>query len=185
MLCVVFGLSLLDRTNISAAYIAGMSADLELTVGARYSIALLVFFIGYALFEIPSNLVIRRLGAQWWLSFLIVSWGLCVLGMGFVHNWEALTVCRALLGVFEAGRKHFSSLFCCYMSRCADIPSLPRRYLHYWFLVQTVRDRSSRLTFLYGLPALLRIWTHLCIRPVANQCRKWNLRSRMEMDLHH
>lgn len=65
MLCVVFGLSLLDRTNISAAYIAGMSTDLELTVGARYSIALLVFFIGYALFEIPSNLVIRRLGAQW------------------------------------------------------------------------------------------------------------------------
>ena len=46
MLCVVFGLSLLDRTNISAAYIAGMAVDLELTVGARYSIALLVFFIG-------------------------------------------------------------------------------------------------------------------------------------------
>lgn len=108
MLCVVFGLSLLDRTNISAAYIAGMSADLELTVGARYSIALLVFFIGYALFELPSNLVIRRLGAQWWLSFLIISWGLCVLGMGFVHTWESLTVCRALLGVFEAGRKHSS-----------------------------------------------------------------------------
>ncbi|KEF61666.1 uncharacterized protein A1O9_03234 [Exophiala aquamarina CBS 119918] len=103
MLCVVFGLSLLDRTNISAAYIAGMSTDLELTVGARYSISLLVFFIGYALFEIPSNLVIRRLGARWWLSFLIISWGCCVLGMGFVHNWVGLTVCRVLLGIFEAG----------------------------------------------------------------------------------
>lgn len=55
MLCVVFGLSLLDRANISAAYIAGMSRSLQLTVGARYSIALLVFFIGYGLFEIPSN----------------------------------------------------------------------------------------------------------------------------------
>jgi len=105
MLCVVFGLSLLDRTNISAAYIAGMSTDLELAVGARYSIALLVFFIGYALFEIPSNLVIRRLGARWWLSFLITSWGLAVLGMGFVHSWVTLTVCRVLLGIFEAGRK--------------------------------------------------------------------------------
>ncbi|ETI23078.1 hypothetical protein G647_04874 [Cladophialophora carrionii CBS 160.54] len=103
MLCVVFGLSLLDRTNISAAYIAGMAVDLELTVGARYSIALLVFFIGYAIFELPSNLVIRRLGAQIWLGFLITAWGLCVLGMGFVHSWEALTVCRALLGIFEAG----------------------------------------------------------------------------------
>jgi hypothetical protein len=54
-LCFVFGLSLLDRTNISAAYIAGLAADLDLAVGARYNIALLVFFIGYALFELPSN----------------------------------------------------------------------------------------------------------------------------------
>jgi hypothetical protein len=45
MLCVVFGLSLLDRTNISAAYIAGLAQDLRLT-GQRYNIALLVFFIG-------------------------------------------------------------------------------------------------------------------------------------------
>ncbi|KAF2753513.1 retrograde regulation protein 2 [Pseudovirgaria hyperparasitica] len=103
MLCVVFGLSLLDRTNISAAYIAGLSSDVALNVGARYNIALLVFFIGYALFELPSNMVIRRLGARLWLSFLIISWGACVLGMGFVHSWVSLTVCRALLGMFEAG----------------------------------------------------------------------------------
>lgn len=45
MLCLVFGLSLLDRTNISAAYIAGLAQDLRLT-GQRYNIALLVFFIG-------------------------------------------------------------------------------------------------------------------------------------------
>lgn len=45
MLCIVFGLSLLDRTNISAAFIAGLSTDLKLT-GQRYNIALLVFFIG-------------------------------------------------------------------------------------------------------------------------------------------
>lgn len=45
MLCIVFGLSLLDRTNISAAYIAGLGVDLKLT-GQRYNIALLVFFIG-------------------------------------------------------------------------------------------------------------------------------------------
>lgn len=45
MLCVVFGLSLLDRTNISAAYIAGLAEDLHLAVGARYNIALLIFFV--------------------------------------------------------------------------------------------------------------------------------------------
>lgn len=48
MLCLVFGLSLLDRTNISAAYIAGLAQDLRLT-GQRYNIALLVFFIGICL----------------------------------------------------------------------------------------------------------------------------------------
>ena len=69
MLCIVFGLSLLDRSNISAAYIADMDVDLNLT-GNRYNIALLVFFIGYGLFELPSNYVIRRIGARWWLSFL-------------------------------------------------------------------------------------------------------------------
>lgn len=82
MLCVVFGLSLLDRANMGLAYIAGMVEYLELDVGSRYSIALLVFFIGYFIFEIPSNLVIRRVGAKWWLSFLIVVWGMCCLGMG-------------------------------------------------------------------------------------------------------
>jgi hypothetical protein len=45
MLCIVFGLSLLDRTNISAAYIAGLAKDLRLDIGARYNIALLIFFI--------------------------------------------------------------------------------------------------------------------------------------------
>lgn len=60
---------------------------------------------GYAIFEIPSNLIIRRVGARWWLSFLIIAWGACVLGMGFVHTWQLMTVLRALLGIFEAGRQ--------------------------------------------------------------------------------
>lgn len=103
MLCIVFGLSLLDRSNISAAYIAGLGEDLDLETGARYSVALLVFFIPYALFELPSNMIIRRLGARWWMSFLITAWGCMVLAMGFIHDWRVLTVLRAFLGLFEAG----------------------------------------------------------------------------------
>ena len=57
----------------------------------------------YALFELPSNFIIRRLGAPYWFGFLTTSWGACVLGMGFVHNWQVLTILRALLGLFEAG----------------------------------------------------------------------------------
>lgn len=74
-----------------------------LGIGSRYSIALLVFFIGYALFELPSNYIIRRIGARWWLSFLITAWGACVLGAGFIQHWTTLVVLRALLGCFEAG----------------------------------------------------------------------------------
>ncbi|PSN61739.1 retrograde regulation protein 2 [Corynespora cassiicola Philippines] len=103
MLCIVFGLSLLDRTNISSAYIAGLAEDLRLDIGARYNIALLIFFVPYALFELPSNYIIRRLGARLWLPFLITAWGACVLGMGFIHDWKVLTVLRAFLGLFEAG----------------------------------------------------------------------------------
>jgi MFS family permease len=53
--------------------------------------------------------VIRRIGARWWLSFLITVWGACVLGMGFVHDWKVLTVLRAFLGVFEAGKRTLSA----------------------------------------------------------------------------
>lgn len=110
MLCFVFGLSLLDRTNISSAHIAGLEKDLELDINNRYNIALLIFFVGYAIFELPSNAVIRRLGARYWLGFLITAWGACVLGMGFVKDWKMLTLCRALLGVFEAGCKCIGSV---------------------------------------------------------------------------
>ncbi|RDL29807.1 Uncharacterized protein BP5553_10672 [Venustampulla echinocandica] len=103
MLCAVFALSLLDRSNISAAYISGMKTDLHFNIGARYSIALLVFFPAFALCQIPSNLIIRRLGARTWLSFLITAFGVVVLGMGFVKSWIPMLVLRALLGAFEAG----------------------------------------------------------------------------------
>jgi len=74
--------------------------DLQWFFGAPYIDYVLS---GYGIFELPSNLVIRRIGARWWLSFLIISWGACVLGMGFVKTWRTLTILRALLGVFEAG----------------------------------------------------------------------------------
>ncbi|KAF5234312.1 hypothetical protein FAUST_7697 [Fusarium austroamericanum] len=102
-LSFVFGLSLLDRTNVSVAYIAGMSDDLDLAVGSRYSIALLLFFIPYMICEIPSNMIIRRIGARWWLTVLILCWGVCILAMGFVKHWVPLVILRILLGAFEAG----------------------------------------------------------------------------------
>ncbi|KAH5099347.1 hypothetical protein HBI21_054000 [Parastagonospora nodorum] len=98
-----YAISGIDRVNISAARIAGMNRELGFNVGDRYSIALLVFFVTYFIFEIPSNVVLRKVGAANWLSFLCFAWGLAVFGAGFAKKWEDIVVCRLLLGLFEAG----------------------------------------------------------------------------------
>jgi MFS family permease len=79
-----------------------MDIELGFRVGDRYSIALLVFFITYFIFEIPSNVVLRKVGAANWLAFLCMSWGLVTFGAGFAKKWTDIVVCRLLLGLFEA-----------------------------------------------------------------------------------
>ena len=51
--------------------------------------------------QLPSNLLLRKLGVTHWLSFLVVSWGAVELAMGFAPTWEVLGLCRVLLGAFE------------------------------------------------------------------------------------
>lgn len=80
-----------------------MNVELRFDIGDRYSIALLVFFITYFIFEIPSNVVLRKVGAANWLSFLCMSWGLVTFGAGFAKKWTDIVACRLLLGLFEAG----------------------------------------------------------------------------------
>lgn len=64
-----------------------MDAELRFDIGERYSIALLVFFITYFIFEIPSNVVLRKIGAANWLAFLCMAWGLVTFGAGFAKKW--------------------------------------------------------------------------------------------------
>lgn len=80
-----------------------MGVDLDMLVGDRYSVALLVFFVTYILFELPSNLILRKVGAAKWLSFLAFSWGITILGAGFAKKWTDIVIIRLLVGVFEAG----------------------------------------------------------------------------------
>src|SRR3978361_853620 len=70
---LLFFASLLDRTNISFAALE-MNKDLGLSL-AQYGVAASIFFIGYLLFEIPSNLALARVGARIWLARIMVSWG--------------------------------------------------------------------------------------------------------------
>jgi MFS family permease len=96
-------ISLVDRTNISVARISGMDEDLSLDTGARASIVTSTFFIGYILFNIPSNIAIRSVGAAHFLGTITVAWGAMTIGIGFVNSWIGAAVLRSFLGVFEAG----------------------------------------------------------------------------------
>ncbi|GAA6015269.1 hypothetical protein JCM11491_000993 [Sporobolomyces phaffii] len=103
ILSAIYAVSLIDRTNISVARVAGMAKDLKLTVGERYSIITLVFFVPYIIFELPSNLLIRKVGPRILLSAITIAWGAVMLGMAFVTDWTQLVACRVLLGLLESG----------------------------------------------------------------------------------
>ncbi|KFG84063.1 putative phthalate transporter [Metarhizium anisopliae] len=98
MYCV----SLMDRTNMSAANIAGMSVELKL-INNRYNIANLVFFVTYIVFQPPSTILVRAIGPRVHLAAITLLWGAVMIGMGFVQNFSQLAALRAVLGLFEAG----------------------------------------------------------------------------------
>lgn len=99
MLCYMF--AYLDRINIGFAMLQ-MRSDIGLTDTA-YGIGAGIFFVGYALFEIPSNLLFPKLGARKTLSRIMILWGLTSASMLFVHSERSFYLVRFLLGVFEAG----------------------------------------------------------------------------------
>ncbi|KAI5450461.1 hypothetical protein NCC49_003083 [Naganishia albida] len=103
ILGALYSIALIDRTNLSAARVAGMAKDLKLTIGERYSIATLVFFIPYIIFELPSNILLRKTGARLLLGSIAVLWGAAMLGMAFVTDWKQLVAVRVILGFFESG----------------------------------------------------------------------------------
>ncbi|KAI1659477.1 MFS general substrate transporter [Daldinia decipiens] len=99
---VLYCVSLMDRTNLSAAAVAGMNEELKL-VGERYSIVTLVFFVTYILFQPPSTILIRKVGPRIFLSTITLAWGAVMIGFGFSPSFEVLMALRLILGAFEAG----------------------------------------------------------------------------------
>ncbi|MCX6498733.1 MAG: MFS transporter [Arthrobacter sp.] len=99
---LMFFINYLDRTAISFAGPNGMNSDLALSA-AQFGFASGVFFIGYILLEVPSNLALHKFGARRWLARIMVSWGLVSLLFTWVGNVEQLYILRFILGVAEAG----------------------------------------------------------------------------------
>ncbi|KAJ0335206.1 hypothetical protein COL922a_009575 [Colletotrichum nupharicola] len=103
ILGILYSIASLDRVNLSNARVAGMNQDLRFNIGDRYSIALLVFFVTYFLFELPTTLALRPISLKILLNGLVFSWGIVMLGMGFANDWRVIVACRMLIGIFEAG----------------------------------------------------------------------------------
>lgn len=98
---IAYVVSYIDRANLG--YIAKpMGSELGLT-SAQIGLAAGLFFIGYILVEIPSNMMLRRFGARLWISRIIVSWGVVTMLTGAVHSATQLYIARIILGFAEAG----------------------------------------------------------------------------------
>lgn len=138
-LLLMYIMAFLDRANVGFAKQA-FQADTGIS-DAAFAFGAGVFFIGYALLEVPSNLMMHRVGARVWMCRIMVSWGLVSAAMVFAHNETSFYVLRFLLGVAEAG--FFPGVIL---------------YLTYWF-PNAVRGKAmgffyfgAPLAFIFGSP---------------------------------
>jgi ACS family tartrate transporter-like MFS transporter len=98
---LLYFISFIDRVNIGFASLT-MNKDLGLS-STEFGFGAGVFFVGYLLFEVPSNLVLHKIGARIWIARVMISWGLVSAAMVFVQGSYSFYVLRFLLGVAEAG----------------------------------------------------------------------------------
>ncbi|MDE1007853.1 MAG: MFS transporter [Paraburkholderia fungorum] len=138
-LLLMYVLAFLDRANIGFAQKA-LQHDTGLS-NAAFAFGAGVFFVGYALFEVPSNLLLHRVGARAWMCRIMVTWGLVSAAMCLAHTPTAFYSLRFLLGVAEAG--FFPGVI---------------YYLTHWF-PQAARARAvgvfyfgAPLAFIFGSP---------------------------------
>lgn len=133
-LLLMYILAFLDRANLGFAKLA-FQADTGLS-DSIFAFGAGIFFVGYSIFEIPSNLILHRVGAKRWMCRIMVSWGVVSALMMFAHNATTFYLFRFLLGVMEAG--FFPGVI---------------YYLTYWYPSE-MRARSIGL-FYFGIPFAL------------------------------
>ena len=130
-LALMYALSFVDRANVGFAKIA-FQADTGVS-NAAYAFGAGIFFIGYAIFEVPSNLILHKIGAKIWMSRIMVTWGIVSASMIYAKTETSFYTIRFLLGACEAGFFPGVILF-----------------LTYWFPAQA-RSRALGL-FYFGVP---------------------------------
>ncbi|MDQ6896730.1 MAG: MFS transporter [Actinomycetota bacterium] len=100
-LLLMYIIAFLDRSNVSFAQ-QEFQADFGISATA-YAFGAGLFFVGYAIFEVPSNILLHKVGAKWWLARIMVTWGIVAAAFMFVTGATSFYILRFLLGVCEAG----------------------------------------------------------------------------------
>jgi ACS family tartrate transporter-like MFS transporter len=100
-LLALYVIAFLDRTNLGFAALT-MNCELGIT-SEQFGLAAGIFFWGYFLLEIPSNLILHRIGARVWIARILITWGSVAALTGFVQSAHQLYVARFALGLAEAG----------------------------------------------------------------------------------
>ncbi len=136
MLMILYIIAYLDRVNVSFGALT-MNKDIGLDA-YTYGWGAGIFFIGYCIFEIPSNLILAKVGARRWIARILLTWGLIACGMAFVQGATSFLTMRFLLGVAEAG--FFPGVIL---------------YLTYWFPVRYRARIISR--FMIAIPISLAV----------------------------
>jgi ACS family tartrate transporter-like MFS transporter len=98
---ICYVVAYIDRVNIGFAATA-LQRDLRLS-GTEYGIGAGLFFLGYCVFEIPSNLILERVGARLWIARIMIVWGLVSMAMMLINSAATFYAARILLGIAEAG----------------------------------------------------------------------------------
>lgn len=101
VLVFAYILAFIDRTNIGM-----VKQDLEIHIGisaAAFGLGAGLFFVAYAFLEVPSNLIMHKVGARFWIARIMLTWGILAMAMAFVWNEASFYVLRILLGAAEAG----------------------------------------------------------------------------------
>ncbi|CDH54934.1 mfs transporter [Lichtheimia corymbifera JMRC:FSU:9682] len=102
LLCILYFLGYLDRSNIGNAKLGGLIDDLGLTT-SQFQWCLSIFYFGYVLFDVPANIILRRWRASYWLAIITALWGVVAMAMAGTKNFPGLIIARLFLGILEAG----------------------------------------------------------------------------------
>lgn len=99
---VLYLLSFLDRSNVANAKVEGLAEAVNMT-DCQYLNGLTLFFLGYVLFEVPCNIILKRTTPKFWLPTLTILWGVVATLLGVVQNRAGFYAARFFLGFLESG----------------------------------------------------------------------------------